>query len=333
MKSTILSLITLLLFSCEKISYGEELLSADPYANFDYLWQECNDKYTYFDLKQIDWNAVRTKYSAMLSPEMTEEELFEVLGGMLTELKDDHTNLRSNFNISRFGVEYTAQDNFDWRIIVDHYIGQDHYISGPFNHNFIKESNIGYVRLSSFTRAISSSNLNFILDKYQDTQGLIIDIRDNGGGSLGNVYSILERLIDQKTKLFYSRVKTGAGKNDFSATEPVYLAPFNGRKYLKKVALLTDRGSYSASSFLALATDAIPKIVRIGDTTGGGLGAPNGGQLPNGWFYRFSVSQTLSLALKPDFEMGVPPNIPAQIDWVEREKDEIIESALIHFSN
>jgi len=32
-------------------------------------------------------------------------------------------------------------------------------------------------------------------------------------------------------------------------------------------------------------------MVLIGDTTGGGWGLPNGGQLPNGWTYRLSITK------------------------------------------
>ena len=66
----------------------------------------------------------------------------------------------------------------------------------------------------------------------------------------------------------------------------------------------------------------------MGDITGGGLGAPNGGELPNGWEYRFSITQTLDLDGN-NFENGVPPDIEAFIDFDDRTKDEVIERALL----
>lgn len=102
----------------------------------------------------------------------------------------------------------------------------------------------------------------------------------------------------------------------------------DGPRYLKKVVVLTDRGTYSAGSFTALGTKAIPNMVLIGDTTGGGLGMPNGGQLPNGWTYRFSITQSLTLDKKPDYENGVPADIPVSFDWSDLTKDEILEAAI-----
>ena len=123
-------------------------------------------------------------------------------------------------------------------------------------------------------------------------------------------------------------IKTGSGHSDFSVPEPVVVHPFNGIRYNKKVAVLTDRGTYSSGSLLSLATKAIPNIFLVGDTTGGGLGMPNGGQLPNGWTYRFSVTQSLTLDKKPDYENGVPPDIEVLFNWNHLMNDEILDRAI-----
>lgn len=327
---TLYALLTSLwvLTSCEKIWFEGALQSQDPFTNFDHLWQTCRDKYSYFDLKKIDWDQVRIQYRAQLQHGMSQEALFNVLGGMLSELKDDHTNLKSNFNRSRFGVVYTAQDNFDWRIVVDHYLTPNYVITGPFQHDFINGLNIGYIRFSSFTGTMNKQHLDFILTRYQESAGLILDIRENGGGDMEDIFTLLSRFIEKKTLLYYSKIKAGPGKNDFSEAEPVYLNPHSGIRFGKKVVLLTDRGTYSAGSFTALATQAIPNVTRIGYTTGGGLGVPVGGQLPNGWRYRFSITQTLSLDKKPDYEQGVPPDITVQLDWNALTQDEILDRAI-----
>jgi C-terminal processing protease CtpA/Prc len=92
--------------------------------------------------------------------------------------------------------------------------------------------------------------------------------------------------------------------------------------------VLTDRGSYSASTFFAVATKALPNVQLVGDTSGGGGGLPNGGQLPNGWTYRFSVSQTLYLNGDNSAENGVPPDYPVLFNWTDLQKDEILDKAI-----
>lgn len=324
-----LVLITPVLLSCEKLLFEEEIQTGDPYTNFDYLWDECDEKYSFFKYKNINWDSVRQKYRPALYKDMSDDSLFRVMGAMLRELKDDHTNLISDLNISYYGNYKTGQDNFSWRIIVDHYLPDNYYTSGPFRHDFISDQtdSIGYIRLPAFTGGISNTNLDFMINRYQNTKGLIIDIRENGGGSISDIYRLLSRFVDSKTLIYYSKIKDGPGHTEFSSRQPVYIKPSESSLYTGKIILLADRGSYSASSFTCLAARSLPNIIFMGDTTGGGLGIPNGGQLPNGWRYRFSITQTLD----PDgnnYESGVPPEIPVLFNWNNLSKDEVLEKAI-----
>ncbi|MCF8330886.1 MAG: S41 family peptidase [Bacteroidales bacterium] len=330
MKKIILIILFVPVFiSCEKLIFEDEIQTDDPFTNFDYLWNECDKKYSFFEYKNIDWDSIRQKYRPALYKDMTGDSLFRVMGAMLKELRDDHTNLISDLNISYYGNYKTGQDNFSWRIIVDHYLPEDYYTSGPFRHDFIlnQHDSIGYIRLPAFTGGISKTNLDFIMNRYKDTRGLIVDIRENGGGSISDIYKILSRFVNEKSLLYYSKIKNGPGHNDFSSKKAVYIEPADASIYNQKVIFLADRGSYSASSFTCLAARSLPNIIFMGDTTGGGLGIPNGGQLPNGWRYRFSITQTID----PDgnnFESGIPPEIHILFNWNDLSKDEVIEKAI-----
>ena len=160
---------------------------------------------------------MRTEYEAKLYEDMSEDSLFNVLGGMLSELRDDHTNLFSNFNISSFGVQFQSQDNFDFRILTDNYIGTDYYRSGPFRHAFLDNDEIGYIRFPSFTGEIDETNFDFILDRYKDTKGLILDLERNGGGASTDVFNLVNRFIEEETTIYYSRIKNGPAVNDFQS--------------------------------------------------------------------------------------------------------------------
>ncbi|UXP31730.1 S41 family peptidase [Reichenbachiella agarivorans] len=340
-KIVILSMV-LGLSSCEELFFEDEVSSTSPQTNLDYLWNEVDKKYSFFEVKNIDWEEEKTRHEAMIYEGMSDDSLFQVLGSMMTELRDDHTNLISSFNVSFFGVRFNAQDNFDFRIIQDNYLPRDYYISGPFTHDFIANNQIGYIRFPSFTGTINFTNLGFILDRYKDTEGLIFDLRENGGGAVSDVFALLSRLIDEETLIYQSRIRNGKEHSDFSELESAYLEPYPGTRYTHRpVVFLIDRGTYSAGSFTSLATKAIPNITLIGDTTGGGLGLPNGGQLPNGWRYRFSITQAftneqaskLEAGLESEvnadnYENGVPPDIYAIMDWTNMDTDEVLERAI-----
>jgi C-terminal processing protease CtpA/Prc len=140
---------------------------------------------------------------------------------------------------------------------------------------------------------------------------------------------LLERFVEEETHIYDSRIKSGPGHNEFSDLKAAEVSPSGRYNYSNTIAVLIDRGSYSASSFFALACLSIPHIVLIGDTTGGGLGLPNGGQLPNGWQYRFSVTQALDTSGN-NWELGVPPDIPVIMTDEDRSQgvDPVIERAI-----
>ena len=92
--------------------------------------------------------------------------------------------------------------------------------------------------------------------------------------------------------------------------------------------MLIDRGSYSATSFFSVCTQGYDNVKLFGDYTGGGMGLPNGGMLPNGWTYRFSTSRTLDMA-GHNYENGVPPDERVILDPVATALglDNVIETA------
>jgi hypothetical protein len=320
-------LLALFITSCERVLFGPDLASNNPHVNFNYLWDEVDKKYSYFDLKGVDWDEVRRVYGAMIREDMSEEALFDVLAAMLNELRDDHVNLIAPFNISVYNVSLQHPPNFFARTIQEHYLINPRY-TGAFVHGFIADGDVGYIRYSSFMNFVDNAALDHILTRYANTKGLILDLRENGGGSIFNIPMILERFNDVPRTVGYFRTRNGPGRSDFGSEKAFRIGVSDHVKYSKPVMVLIDRGSYSATTMFAVACKAIPSLTLVGDTTGGGGGAPNGGMLPNGWSYRFSVSQLLDLNRNIYAESGVPPDILAAFDFSNLTIDEIVERAI-----
>lgn len=326
-------LISVLLFSsCEKVLFKKDLGSVDPLENFDYLWNEVDKKYSYFELKNIDWNQIKATYRPMLSENSSEEELFSVLASMLNELRDDHTNLITPFNISQYNVALTGAKNFRPRTIEEFYIPSP-WRTGSLVHEFLSNEDVGYIRYGSFMSEFSDAQMDLVLNRYKNTKGIILDLRENGGGSIFNVPKLLGRFVGSKTLVGYSITRNGSAHNEFGDKENFYISPDGNVQYLKPVIVLIDKGSFSATTFFAVATKAFPNITLMGDATGGGGGLPNGGQLPNGWNYRFSISQLLDLNENNYAENGVPADINVAFDWSDLTKDEILEKAIDEIVN
>lgn len=331
MKKLVYLITIIFLFSsCEKAIMEKEPTD-DPINNFDYLWNTANEKYSFFEYKEIDWNGVYNEYRPQIYPEMKQVELFYVLAEMLNRLEDGHVNLTAPFDVSRYTFKFDAPENFNFRLLQDNYIGWDYRITGSLINTFFERNgqDIGYIYYGSFSRTIQSADIDFAVQSLFHTKGIILDLRSNGGGSVNNIYRLGSRFADEKRFIYSSYLKNGPGHDEFGDPADVYMEPAGAYQYLKPVILLTNRGCYSATSFFATAMKAFPHVIQVGDTTGGGLGSPAGYELPNGWGYRFSVSRTFT----PDgqnFENGVPPDVTVWMDPQHELNgvDDIMEKAI-----
>ena len=297
-------------------------------ANFDLLWKTLDEKYSYFDYKKIDWKALRDKYRPLALTAKDEVALFQVMNNMLYELKDGHVNLVSYFNISRnweWYLDYPA--NFDYNIIERNYMRRNYEIAGPSETDTLR-GKVGYIYYGSFEKGFSPSTLDYLINKYSKLNGLIIDIRDNGGGSLGYSDAIVSHFLHEKTIVAYTKFKSGPGHSDFTDYYSTTLSP-SGQIYPAKVVVLTNRKVFSAANYFAACMAQLPNVTLIGDQTGGGGGAPITSELQVGWRVRFSTTQLYD-AQKQHLEAGVIPDIKVDMDPNDQAKgkDTILETAL-----
>jgi hypothetical protein len=295
---------------------------------FELLWNDIHEKYSYFAEKQIDWQEIKTIYEPQIHDQMDEYELFEILGDLLAELRDGHVNLLSTFNRSRNWEWYeNFPVNYNEQLILDNYLGTDYRIIGPMWAQSVE--GMLYVSYRSFERKISQQNMDEIIRLMNFHDGLIIDVRNNGGGSLQNGINMTSRFIDSRMIYAQQRFKSGPGISDFTPWTNMSVSPSDGAKYMGKIAVLTNRRSYSASTFFAQMMKTLPQAQLFGDQTGGGGGIPAYAELPNGWTYRFSATQTIDMA-DYHIEFGVLPDHVVVMDPIDEQqgKDIVIEAAL-----
>ena len=333
----LLCIVTITLVSCER-AFMEADVPNNPVNVFDYLWNKVDQQYAFFDVKGVDWDSVYEVYRPKVSEDdMHVDSLFQVCAAMLNTLQDGHTNLISKFDVSHNDSVYYrmyANRNINTEVVVLNYLTVNYHTTGGFTHNAIRDGKVAYIRYASFMDDITTDNLSNLLDYYQDCKGLILDLRQNGGGNIDNIRILLSIFYNHGQPLYQTQIKSGPDHNEFTELTTVYAEdidyddPFTEEPYTKPVAVLIDRGSYSATSFFALCTMAYPNIRLFGDYSGGGLGLPNGGVLPNGWTYRFSITRTLDMQGN-NYENGVPPDVRVILDpaCTAQGIDNVIEAA------
>lgn len=287
----------------------------NPRGNFDALWRTLDEHYCFFREKGIDWDEIYSRYSPMISDSMTSEELFDVCAQMLDELRDGHTNLSSSFNTSYYRKWWSDYpQNFNDRLIEEHYFNFNYRQTSSIIYGILPQ-NIGYMRIPSLAYAIGESNLDQILYYLKTCDGLIIDLRDNGGGAMTSVETIVARFITQRTLAGYISHKTGPGHDDFSEPYAYYYDPAQQGRIMwgKPVAVLTNRSTFSAANNLVSIMKTLPDVKIVGATTGGGSGMPFSSELPNGWSIRFSSAPVLD-PLGQTTEFGIDPTEGCAID-------------------
>ncbi len=295
------------LAACEEVLI-EKNPSNDPVTNFDILWNIMNERYSFFEYKNIDWDSVYEVYRPNISATTSDVELFDTMKDMLRLLQDGHVNLRSDFDIVRFPDLYLDYpQNFDRNMLERVYWEKDYRITGFLINREIQ--GVGYIYYGSFAAPVSDDDLDFVLDRFKDLPALIIDIRNNEGGDPQYAFRMIERLITRRTHVYNHQFKSGPGPDEFSELEEIYANTKNDVvKWNKPVYLLTNRNVYSAANLFTTMMKAVPQVTQIGDFTGGGGGVPAGAELPNGWAFNFS-SSILSLPDGFIVEHGLAPDI------------------------
>ncbi|MEG1543549.1 MAG: S41 family peptidase [Tannerellaceae bacterium] len=324
--------LTILLFLCSLILFGCEkadVYKTSPRENFEALWKILDEHYCFFEYKNIDWNEVHDRYSLQVSDTLNQFQLFDLMGEMLAELKDGHTNLVSSFNMSRYWAWYEDYPvNFNEEIHKK-YLGTDYRIAGGLKYRKMAEGKIGYVYYGSFSSGVGQNNLDYMFIYFKDCKGLIIDIRENGGGSLNYADVIAARFLENKIIAGYMLYKTGPGHQDFSAPYPLDLEPSNRMRWMRPVIVITNRHCYSATNDFVSKMRLMPQVTILGDRTGGGSGLPFTSELPNGWSVRFSACPMLD-ADKQHTEFGIDPDVKVSMTSadIHRGQDTMIDQAI-----
>lgn len=325
----ILSVISLALTSCHDTPEYKN----DIRGNFDALWDIVDTRYCFFEEKGIDWKAIGENYRQQIKEETNEIDLFFICAAMLDELRDGHVNLTSKFNTSYYRKWWSDYpQDFDRRTLEEHYLEFNWLTTSGIIYKQLP-GDIAYMRYPSFSYPIGETALDYILAILHDSRGLIIDIRDNGGGMLTNIKTLISRFIDKKIIGGYIMHKTGPGHSDFSEPYAIEYEPAEkGRiTWNGPIVLLTNRSCFSAANDFVSVMKSLPNVTVVGAKTGGGGGLPFSSELPIGWGVRFSACPLLN----PDgicTENGIDPSPDCEVHCSPQEfasgKDSILDFAI-----
>lgn len=315
--------------------------NTDLRTNFEALWTLIDERYCYLDEKGIDWDSIHTVYSQrldrMIDRGATDDlTFFSLLAAMLDELKDGHVNLITGFDVSAnsdwAGDPTEGLNVYTRKKAVPGYLMQSggmlYNVFGVKGHD---SHRIGYLRYNSFSSSLG--NMEMILSYFDAAEGMILDIRGNGGGLVSNASKLAGYFYDERTLVGYVTHKVGPGRDNFSEPKAIYVTPAEGKRWTEKpLVILQDRGCYSAANDFLYKVSLAPNVYRIGLPSGGGGGMPATSELPNGWRVRYSAVKSLDIRMQST-ECGIEPDTLVRNEAFDENPaapDHILSEAILY---
>ena len=171
------------------------------------------------------------------------------------------------------------------------------------------EDNIGYISINLFGDD-TSWDFEEALDGMQDSSGLIIDLRDNGGWYLQSAVEILSRFVDQWEVLVSTDYKKA-----FSNT--VYKSISYEPRYQWKIVVLINENSASASEITAAALREYDLAIVVWKKSYGKGSVQNPFMMPDGSMLKLTIAQWLTPNKTQIDGEGITPDI--EIDFKDED--------------
>src|SRR6185312_13329364 len=173
--------------------------------------------------------------------------------------------------------------------------------------------NIAYVAINTFNSEDAQKEFERYLPEIRSSDGLIIDIRENDGGSGMTAYNIIGYLTNKdfattswKSRQYVATLRAWGRSGGWYEPKPSQWAGKPDDFYSKPVVMLIGPRSLSATDVFAETFHRLQRGKLVGEPTGGSMGDPLTFALPGGGLARVSTSTDVGAGL---VGKGVQPDV------------------------
>jgi C-terminal processing protease CtpA/Prc len=317
-------------FFVSSISTAENIkTSIDNNLPVEKLRRLIDEKYSYRDLRGIDWDKAFSTFGPLMERAQTPEHFAELAAKLLRQARDPHIWVK--IGDKQFeGFKRNTVRNYNiaaLRRIVPGFTERNKRIStGRF------ENGIGYIMIANWSKR-EGDGLEpafAALKELADSPGIIIDVRPNNGGSEPLAEEFAGCFVDEPVVYSKHQYRKPDEPNGFGRPQERILKPNQNKFHYKgKVAVLMGQVNMSSCESFLLMMKQSPNCKLIGQKSYGSSGNPKPYELGNG----VTVLLPSWQALLPDGTClegrGVFPDIV--VSTTERQlknRDPVIDAAI-----
>ncbi len=312
-KTLILLWIVMFVLSQSVVAQGTDdpIDQAEKKQVVEAVSQQLNDNYIFPEVAEKMADSIKRKLRRGAYKKINNAMAFaEQLTTDLVAVSDDK-HLRVMFNPAAIAAQQEAITPEDEQRLRDQYINSQRLGNFGFNEVKIMEGNIGYLDLRSFADPSFAGNtavaaMNFL----SNTDALIIDLRQNGGGSPQMIQLISSYLFGEEPVHLNSFYHRPEDRHSQTWTLPHVSGKRNPDV---PVYVLTSNRTFSAAEEFSYNLRNLERATLVGETTGGGA-HPGGTQIATD---RFQIWVPTGRAINPitntNWEgVGVEPHMAVE---------------------
>jgi carboxyl-terminal processing protease len=176
---------------------------------------------------------------------------------------------------------------------------------------------VGYLKISTFS-SVTAKQVEDKLNKFSSNiKSIVIDLRDNTGGYLTAAYDISDLFVEKGKNIYQIK--------DRDEKISSHAASRNVVKNFKKIVVLVNENSASASEVVALALKESSNAIVVGVKTFGKGTVQETKTLKSGAMVKYTSAYWLSPNGNSINKIGITPDI--KVEEVEKQLDEAIKAA------